>query len=181
MTMQPLSRRTVLLCAAAPLALAACQTNSTATTGPSPLVPPPATAASDTTLLANALAELETLLPPGNAVLAKAQAAAALVAKDAAAVAAATSPTAVVSTGQEILDAALPVAQGVLGLFPGGGTAVIVAQAILGLLPTFAGWFGLTMPTSTALNFAVRQMPILLPLPLARALLGGLPKSPHLP
>jgi lipoprotein-anchoring transpeptidase ErfK/SrfK len=163
------SRRALLAAAAAlPLGLARCSS-----TGPAITMPPAATLASDSTLLANGIAAIEAALPSSSPLLARVQAAATAVAADEAAVAAAATPAAVASAGQNILTVVADIAPAVIGLFPGGGTVVTIADAALALLPEVGDLLGLAgAPGRPAPTMSAAA---------ARGVLAALPKSPHLP
>ncbi len=69
------------------------------------------------------------------------------------------------TTAQEALQAGVMAANVVIGLFPGGGTAVTIAKAVLGLEPEIAALLGLSgAPAVDAL-----------PVAQAKAVLYGLP------
>jgi hypothetical protein len=112
-----MNRRQVLLAMTAllPLPLAACPGTTTA--------PPLAT---DLQLFENALAAIEAALPTGSPLIATIEADIATV--EAEITAGASSPSA---TTASLLES---IASAVLGLFPGGGTIVTIANAILSLL-----------------------------------------------
>src|ERR1019366_360173 len=129
-----ISRRTLLGTVPA-LGLAACVGVAPGTTTTSTLAQ---TLAADEQLLANGLAAVGPLVngvigPAAAAAYAQVQALAVLVAKDQAALVAAnpTGPT----TVQTIVSLANTLGPAIIGLFPGGGTAVTIANAILGLMP----------------------------------------------
>jgi hypothetical protein len=152
-----------LLTGAALFAVAGCATGTTTATGP--------TIAADATLLANALASLQTLIPPGSQeVFAQVVTAAEAVAKDATTLATATGSTAI-GAGSDIISLITSVAPAVIGLFPGGGTAVAIAQAALALLPELASMLGLV-------KYAKSSVPVTTTPTAARALLAPLPRSP---
>jgi hypothetical protein len=167
--MNATTRRRFLRCTAlAPLAVVAgCSMTGTTTT-----VPTPTTLASDATLLANAMAAMEAdPTIAASPLFAQVQKAAATVAADEAAVAAASSPTTVQTAGSDILNVVEAVAPAVIGLFPGGGTIVTIAQAALSLLPAVAGFLGLSGASKISPAMTV---------PEARGVLAALPKSPRL-
>jgi len=155
--MRKISRRTVLFATTA-LALGACTPTGIDTT----------TLAADETLFANALAALEPLVPPSAAnVLAQIQQAETVVVGAINSVASANA-----TSGQSLINTVTAVASAILGLFPGGGTAVEIAKAVLALIPEVAAIFGISgavAPVGTPSAGA------------ARTLLAALPRSPLLP
>lgn len=133
-----LARRAALLAATA--TLGACVTGTTP-------VAPISSLAADAQLLANGLAALVPLISPvagadAAKILADVQAAAATVAADAKAIAASATPS--TSLVQEIVSLASGLGPLVIGLFPGGGTAVTIAQALIALAPTLLSAIGVT-------------------------------------
>jgi len=172
--MTHVSRRTMLfasstlLTGAALLAATGCSTTTTTPTTPT-AVP---TIASDATLLANALAALEPLIPSAaQAVYAQVVAAATTVAKDATTLLTATGTTAT-NAGTEILSLISTIGPAIVGLFPGGGTAVTIIQAAISLAPELASLLGLA-------SYAKSSVASVMPPTLARGVLAGLPRSPH--
>jgi hypothetical protein len=158
----PMRRRALLANGTLVLLVAAC---ATATTTPSLS----AQLAADGQLLANGLAAIEPLPASASAVLAQVQAAAATVAKDVAALAASATPsTSVVS---EIVGEVGDIAPIVLGLFPGGGTAVAIVQALVSLAPSLLSALGIT-----AAPRAGGVAPSMTPAQ-ARAVLSALPRA----
>lgn len=122
-----------------------------------------ATIKADETLFANALAALKPLLPPSaNGILQQIETAET-------AVVAAINGTPTAGSGQTVITIVSAVAAAIIGLFPGGGTAVTIAQAVLALVPEVAALFGLSGAPGTPSPMA---------LPTAKAVLASLPTSP---
>ncbi|CAN5950501.1 unnamed protein product [Sphagnum jensenii] len=122
-----------------------------------------ATIKADETLFANALAALKPLLPTSaNGILQQIETAET-------AVVAAINGTPTAGSGQTVITIVSSVAAAIIGLFPGGGTAVTIAQAVLALVPEVAALFGLS---------GAPGAPSPMALPTAKALLASLPTSP---
>lgn len=137
------------------LTVAACGTGSTASQ-----------VATDAQLLANGLAAIEPFLPAADtALLTKVEAAVAIVAKDAKALAA--NPKA--SVAAEIETAINDVLPLVASAFPPGSTGSVVVAAVTALLPEFEQLAGLPVPNVAAADVMSVES--------AKGFLGGLPRA----
>ena len=129
-----------------------------------------ATVSSDLQLLANALAAEQAYIPASDAALVK-QVQTAL-----ATVQAAVNANPNISTIQGIATVVEDVAPAIVGLFPGGGTAVTIVDAAVALLPELESLLGVPSASVASARVGVPAAYVMTP-EMARAVLATLPKA----